>query len=870
VSAHAIRCGGTHVAVERSRMLLEARAAPRALAVVTLLAAQAVPRTLAVVTPLAARAVSHALAAVTLLAATACQPTAPAAPAAPTPAAASTQAAAPTAAPAGPQSTAALAATTQPQPAATTQPQPAATTQSQPAAATQQPPNPTAPPAAAAARPTPTTLPTLPTSSLSSLPEDQRKSAREAQAAVAAADNARAISILEPLVESTNSEVQQELRVLLGHAQVGDRRFDQALDSANATLEQTKRQDLVSAARTVKGQALRGLAMLDEAATELRAVADSNPLVAAAVRLELEDMWLAANRPDQAAEDGRKGLDQAQPRLLKIELAEALGRAHVALGQTDAAMDAYRQLLTAAGTRGFLGEQLYNLAEGASQLGRTDDAINALRTSIAEFPRSRKAPEAVELLERLGGMRAEDRFFAGVIRYYFWNFRGARADFDAYLAAHPNGDRALEARYYRGLSSAARDTTSQLLALADAAPDDDIAPLALYEAGKAQEELAEYARAEQIYDRLVATYPTRDAGLNGAFRRGLARLMRGNPVGALSAWDELLARSPEPPVRAQALYWSSKALSAAGNEPAAHEKLRAAAAVRPVDYYVMRAQAALDQPPAATEFDPATVEPADEAELAHWFASHGLDLPKAAEAAAQDPAYLRTVALVQHGLYRQANWEHEIFLTTYDDKPDRLYWLASRFAELGLPNAALNLGNAALFAATAEGQISILDVPRPLARAASPLAFPDMVTPLARARGIDPLLFTALMHQESAFDPYAESVAKAKGLSQIIPQTALEIAAALRVREFRQEDLFHPRQNVQFGTWYFGERLKRNRDLARSLASYNAGDGNVDTWTLPGREDPDVFAEYIPFAETHDYVKRIHLYWWLNRYIWLR
>ena len=52
--------------------------------------------------------------------------------------------------------------------------------------------------------------------------------------------------------------------------------------------------------------------------------------------------------------------------------------------------------------------------------------VNALRTSIAQFPRSRKAPEAVDLLDKLGGMRPEDRFYAGVIRYLFWNFRGAR------------------------------------------------------------------------------------------------------------------------------------------------------------------------------------------------------------------------------------------------------------------------------------------------------------------------------------------------------------------------------------------------------------------------------------------------------------
>jgi soluble lytic murein transglycosylase len=164
--------------------------------------------------------------------------------------------------------------------------------------------------------------------------------------------------------------------------------------------------------------------------------------------------------------------------------------------------------------------------------------------------------------------------------------------------------------------------------------------------------------------------------------------------------------------------------------------------------------------------------------------------------------------------------------------------------------------------------VSVLDVPAALQRVAFPLAFPDLVAPAARQRGLDPLLFNALMRQESEFDAYAESVAKAKGLTQIIPQTGDEIAAALGVRDFAQETLFQPKRSVEFGAWYFGLRLRRNGGVVRALASYNAGDGNVDNWTGPGREDPDIFAEYIPFAETHDYVKRIQLYWWLQRYIW--
>src|SRR5207302_7354084 len=130
-------------------------------------------------------------------------------------------------------------------------------------------------------------------------------------------------------------EQQLEVRLLYGQALVGDRQFDKALATSEQLLKDAKRQDLLSASQLLKGQALRGVERLDEAAAEMRAVAESNPLVTAAVRLELEDMWLAANRPDEAASDGKKGLDTAEARLLKIDLAEKLGTAEVALNQTD-------------------------------------------------------------------------------------------------------------------------------------------------------------------------------------------------------------------------------------------------------------------------------------------------------------------------------------------------------------------------------------------------------------------------------------------------------------------------------------------------------------------------------------------------------
>jgi len=329
-----------------------------------------------------------------------------------------------------------------------------------------------------------------------------------------------------------------------------------------------------------------------------------------------------------------------------------------------------------------------------------------------------------------------------------------------------------------------------------------------------------------------------------------------------------LARNPQPDVLAQTLYWTGKTLSAKGDEASATSNYVSAAAVRPVSYYVMRAQAALEPPPSSNSVVDTSVPSADDGDVSQWFAKNGLDLTTDGKIASQDPAYIRATALVQHGLYKQANWEFEIFLTTYADKPDRLYWLAARFGEMGLPNAELKLGNAALNAATSGGDVSVLDVPRALARVASPLAFPDLVSSVSKQRGLDPLLLTSLMHQESDFDPYVESVQKAKGLTQIIPQTGNEIARALGLPNFQQTDLFKPMENVQFGAYYFSQRMKRNGSVDRALASYNAGDGNVDTWTTPGRDDPDVFTEYVPFPETHDYVEKIQTYYWINRYIW--
>src|SRR5437764_1702452 len=102
----------------------------------------------------------------------------------------------------------------------------------------------------------------------------------------------------------------------------------------------------------------------------------------------------------------------------------------------------------------------------------------------------------------------------------------------------------------------------------------------------------------------------------GAFPLGLSKYMQADLAGAIGTWSDLLARDPQPKVESQTLYWIGKALAASGDDSAAKEKYAAAAAVRPVDYYVMRAQVALNPPPSSANFDPASIGAADESQLA--------------------------------------------------------------------------------------------------------------------------------------------------------------------------------------------------------------------------------------------------------------
>jgi soluble lytic murein transglycosylase len=130
---------------------------------------------------------------------------------------------------------------------------------------------------------------------------------------------------------------------------------------------------------------------------------------------------------------------------------------------------------------------------------------------------------------------------------------------------------------------------------------------------------------------------------------------------------------------------------------------------------------------------------------------------------------------------------------------------------------------------------------------------------------IDPALVYALTRLESNFDPAAISPAGARGLMQIMPATAQYITGDLF---FAPERLHEPSSNLQIGQRYVAYLSRQggiDNDLIRVLASYNSGPGNFLRWgpEIRDNNDPLLFIEAIPVAETRAFVAHVLVYSWI-------
>ena len=326
--------------------------------------------------------------------------------------------------------------------------------------------------------------------------------------------------------------------------------------------------------------------------------------------------------------------------------------------------------------------------------------------------------------------------------------------------------------------------------------------------------------------------PGTAAHSDAEFLAGWTALRRLNdPAAAAGHFRRVAERSTSVITRARAAYWQGRALAAQGQDAAARAQWEAAATL-PTAFYGQLASLALGETPSRLAERVRTSDtPVATADQAQLFL--GRELPRAVLTLADLGDSRRALTFLLRLESLSSDAPTRVLVADLADtigRPDQAVWVSRRAAIDGV-------------AMVPQGW---------------PTPYP---TP---AEGPEPALVRAISRQESNFDPLAVSPSNARGLMQLLPATAAEVA--------RQNGIAHqlgwltadPAYNMRLGSLYLSQQLLRfGNNPALAAAAYNAGPRRVAEWQVTygdptaGTADMIDWIELIPFSETRNYVQRV-------------
>lgn len=155
-----------------------------------------------------------------------------------------------------------------------------------------------------------------------------------------------------------------------------------------------------------------------------------------------------------------------------------------------------------------------------------------------------------------------------------------------------------------------------------------------------------------------------------------------------------------------------------------------------------------------------------------------------------------------------------------------------------------------------------LKLPERIMKLIYPIKYENFVEVYAKQYNVDKYLVYAVIKAESNFKEDAQSSKGAKGLMQLMEETATDIVKKIdnvQVTEDEINDkLLEAQFNINLGTKYLSLLIEKYNNLELALTAYNAGSGNVNKWIEQGilKEDGSNI-ENVPYKETNNYVRKI-------------
>ena len=140
-----------------------------------------------------------------------------------------------------------------------------------------------------------------------------------------------------------------------------------------------------------------------------------------------------------------------------------------------------------------------------------------------------------------------------------------------------------------------------------------------------------------------------------------------------------------------------------------------------------------------------------------------------------------------------------------------------------------------------------------------PTKYSEYVEKYSQQNGLDKYLVYATIKAESNFNPDVTSASDARGLMQLMEETAVERSNIIENNSVEAYDLYDPETNIKLGTSYLSYLLNLyDGNVVLAITAYNAGLGNVEQWVKDGvikSDGSDI--ENIPYKETSNYVRKI-------------
>lgn len=362
----------------------------------------------------------------------------------------------------------------------------------------------------------------------------------------------------------------------------------------------------------------------------------------------------------------------------------------------------------------------------------------------------------------------------------------------------------------------------------DAYPDDIGIPKALFGTARSYMWEREYLKAVEWFDRLTKDHLNTKDGREGLAFKGASYVRAGRNLEAARVYEQYVVMFPQGEKIESAHLNIIDAYREAGEYEKATEWVN---------------KTALAFAGKATEANALQAKTRMEIHRGHWAEAVAaadsllaMSSFRGSMTSAEEALYLKALALEKAGKKTEAN-------AVYASIPHKL---TSYYGGL----AAEKLTG---------GKVEKIAEVTPRLYADYPVMFSAQVLKHSAKQKIDPRFVMAIMKQESSFKANAKSPAGARGLIQLVFDTAIKYKDEARYPALKPDDLYDPETNLAIGSIYIRELKNEFGGMYEVIAaSYNAGEDNALRWLARTKpREPGIFASEVGFAETKNYVFKV-------------